>query len=300
MSDKLCNRTNIAFLSKETGELVRARCNAYSCPVCGKKKMWKLFNAVMKAVESWQHLNMWTLTVNHKLITEDDGRSLIQHAWKVFIKEIRRAKSLSEKQRNLPFLRVWERHKDGYFHCHVLTNTYVDYAFLRNLWLNCLRESATKLNVGIPDDVSSIGSINLKSLGKQEGRTAARYITKYVTKQLEDIKRNQKDFGKRRYSTSRNIILFEQKKSDGSWLVVKLYECDFESEHLLVDVLTSHCIIAHEDRVNPPPNTPETVKLTRSDIEKQVEASESIHYSHLREQFSLDLPSETSYNHLCD
>lgn len=209
------------FLNKETGELCRPNCNTYGCPECGKRKVAILRKSIIKVLTNWKEVRMWTFTLSHTLGTIEEHRAIYQKVWRIFFLNLRRNKALSKNQREVQYIRVWERCGDGYFHSHVFVNQYLNFFNILNLWRSAI-VTVTKCD---EETAKKIGGCNIAGKSSLTVEQAANYVTKYVTKQVAD----ETDKNNRRYSKSNEIILFEYKESDGNWIVIRLLSADFES-----------------------------------------------------------------------
>lgn len=252
----MCQRSNIAFVNKETGELVRGHCNAWRCPECGNKKRALVAKAIREEVKHWKRIRFWRFSINHKIGNIKQHRALLQRAWTILCKELRRSKLLGHEQRNFQFVRVFERCKDGFFHFHVLCDVYLHREFVHTVWVHSVRESCRLLGL----DCSSYGDSALcgswvDSKTHFTPEVAAGYITKYISKSFGQETESPKD---KRYTKSREIVFFRRKVSQGHWYCVKLYDADFDLPFPLVAStlpasLAEGCTIAHEKPPERPP-----------------------------------------------
>ena len=76
-------------------------------------------------------------------------------------------RQLRERHPDLAYLRAVERHESGALHAHYGVSKFVDYRELRKLWRH-----------GFVD----VRKIRTKRGGREDARAAARYLSKYVTK----------------------------------------------------------------------------------------------------------------------
>lgn len=250
------------FLNKETGELCRPNCNTYGCPECGKRKVAILRKAIIKVLTQWKEVRMWTFTLNHNVGTIEEHRAIYQKVWRIFFLNLRRNKALSKNQREVQYIRVWERCNDGYFHCHVFVNQYLNFFNILNLWRAAI-VTVTKCD---EETAKTNGGCNIAGKSSLSVEQAANYVTKYVTKQVTD----ETDKNNRRYSKSNEIILFEYKESDGNWIVLRLSVADFECDSFsFPEALNSYSGRTTAQNDHPPPLFHEEPALTeRTEVKK--------------------------------
>lgn len=199
-----CQRSKGLFLFNETTKkIIPLKCKAYACPHCGPIKTIKFRVALEKYLKTFDFIRMFTFTQH----TPDELDPKHQHAniskvWHEFMKNVRRDKSLSKKQRDFQYVKVTEFTERNFVHYHVVISVYMPILKLRYHWNNALYK--------IFGSTGGRGGINIKTMSN--AKNCAQYITKYVSKML------QQDFGKlRRWSKSNKISIFEKFTPNDKW-----------------------------------------------------------------------------------
>lgn len=199
-----CSRTKgIFFFEPATSKIIKASCKAYICDICGPRKVAKFRTALTKYLNSFEFIRLFTFTQHtpDNLGTEKQN-DLFSKAWALFVKEVRRDKSLSKKQRKFQYVRVVEFTNRGYLHAHVCINTFLPILKIRNHWNTAL--------YSVFGEIGGRGGINIKTISNQ--KHVANYLTKYLAKSAKHV------FGNvRRWSKSNNISIFEKFESTGKW-----------------------------------------------------------------------------------
>ena len=204
----MCNRTNNLYLiNTKTGQEIPVNCNTYACPTCGPKKAWKLKKYLQKYLETWKHIRFWTFTLSSELFEDEESHhQALSACWTRFVTYLRRNKSLYKKQREFKYVKVYENHKSGFWHCHVVVDQYLPYSVVQPIWEQiCQEYVCTEKHAG-----------QSWVTGEKSAKTAAFYVSKYVLKSALEIVRIV-----RRYSTSHGIKLFPEKTSSGDWICVR-------------------------------------------------------------------------------
>lgn len=214
-----------------TGDMLVARsgCDQWSCEVCSVKlqRMWRgyLNRRIADLGGSWSfmtltahpaaHANGWTL---HNL----------RDAWKPVYDQIRYAFST---QKPLEYIRMFERHKSGEFHIHVLWRLNLDPFSDMNDWL---KDAATSHGLGY--------KVDWKALPQGiEAQKIAMYITKYMSKDAQGMMDMPK--GLRRIQTSQGIGAMKPEGSEHVWRVKSgIYLPDVLEHNNVVDVSTGELI----------------------------------------------------------
>ncbi len=235
--------TNFYLVNTKTGKEIPLDCRTYSCPDCGPIKVWRLRKYLTKYFETWGHIRFWTFTLQYPPdMSEEKHQKLLALAWHKFITYVRRTKSLSKYQSKFSYVKVYEPHKRGNWHLHVLINRYLSYDVLQPIWESCCMQVLER----------EVHSGQCWVVGKRNPRQSANYVCKYITKTIKTVFRNL-----RRYSTSHGIRLFPSKKSSGDWIIVNLnlglinsvLDQLSEAPPLLVSIV-------HNCTGIPPPKTP--------------------------------------------
>lgn len=201
----------------ETVVMVRLRCKSWQCPHCAKenRKMWgkHLRKVLPRITENWWFV---TLTAHEKLRTADASLANIRNNIDALMKRLNRV------YENVEYVRVYEVHKTGAFHAHLLvsglsarvqkhtSSRRVVYwretlspKGLGNLSIRTwFRRTARSLGMGYMVDVQKIDGL----------QQATGYVVKYLTKDAQNFVSK----GLRRIQTSRRIGS-PRSSGDGTW-----------------------------------------------------------------------------------
>lgn len=161
-------------------------CKSWTCPKCSihnSIRVRKLIGDVA-ILNSLDHF--LTLTLDPALIPhdyKDNSHAYITFLWNKYITYIRR----KFKKITIKYIWVVEYTKKGYAHLHILLNNYLPISVLRSIWV-------------------SIGGGQQMRIEKAKNPIAlARYVAKYLTKELNN-KYSNFYFFQKRYSISSNCI----------------------------------------------------------------------------------------------
>lgn len=135
------------------------------------------------------HKNGWTL-------------ANLRDAWKPVYDAIR---YLRREQKPIEYIRVFEKHKTGEFHIHVLWRLWLPTPFKHLDWLS---DTAAKRGLGWRVDWQQIDT-------GHEASQIARYITKYMSKDAQGMMEMPR--GLRRIQTSQGIGALKKPPSDEKW-----------------------------------------------------------------------------------
>lgn len=174
-----CQHHTIVNANDEEGTLHALKCKMWSCPTCREDNRKKVMHKARKGSPNI----FLTLTCDHRKYSNPDEaardmkrglvllRRHIQRRWKV---------------KNIPFIVVYEQHKSGWPHMHLLLRgPYMHWKQLRAVWTKIL----------------GAWSIDIRFIKHQS--QVLFYVTKYIGKDLHGFK------GCKRYWSSHN------------WLVIK-------------------------------------------------------------------------------
>lgn len=225
-----CTRyPSLKFLNRRTGEMCHFNCNTYRCPECRERKKRRLIYYVRQYFEAKSEVwRLWTFTISSSYFRPNpEGRKLhylvLQDAWHILFKEVRRCVVLSDKQRNVQYFRVNELHRTGFVHIHALFDQYIHFSQMEKLWHYAVTLSLRRHGVAF-DESRKICNANItKSRRKNAEYTAggaAQYILTYVTKYVTDPR--TQNLNMRMYSVSQNARIFPEKISSGEWQVVRI------------------------------------------------------------------------------
>jgi hypothetical protein len=204
-----------------TFRVVPMTCHRWDCPRCGphKKALWR------RIIIAGRPTRWFTLTVPHgDFATPEAARLRMNAAWNKLAQLIRKKCGVFE------YVKVWEKHLDGYPHLHVIyRGKYCHWKWLKACWKNLTGGS----------------NIFIEELGNA-GKVAA-YTAKYLSKDC-----SLSEVGSTRYrviTKSRHWLLEQEEPSDAdprpsySWTRSKLDPC------MVLDKMArrGYLILAYED-----------------------------------------------------
>lgn len=157
--------------------IARTRCKQWDCPHCAElnRAIWKarIIHGVNEVGGDW---SFWSLTAHRKMRGYDKSLLSLRGAWGKLYHRIKR------KFGGFQYARIYEPHKDGSLHIHVISNLVFEdivkgktkggKALSYSRWL---RDTIPKCGGGYQTDAQNI-----------EGHAGyvAGYIVKYMTKEL--------------------------------------------------------------------------------------------------------------------
>jgi len=228
-------------LNKERLMLVRLRCKKWDCPYCAQINAYKWRMAIKARIESVGFDGWALLTVTARGKAHRHGTTLqkIMASGDRFFKRLRRAFG------NFDYVRVYERHKSGNFHMHILARISPDDIADMRVWRSygrtnddgviiketryrgmahiLLKKAAFGVGLGYICDFSPI---ILSGIDDENHaiNTVVYYVTKYLTK---DIQGNFPK-GTRRVQASKNFKFNKVNVNDeGRWeKVLQVYYTD--------------------------------------------------------------------------
>jgi len=204
-----CRRTQGMYLfNKSTKKIKYVNCKAYICEFCGVLKIQKFRNALKMYLSSWKFIRLFTFTQHtpDKLSVSKQNKNFSK-AWQLFVKNVRRDKSLSKKQIDFQYVKIVEFTERGYIHYHVVIDSFLPIKIIRRLWDKALFD--------VFGFVGGRGGINIKVT--QNSNSCVKYLTKYITKMS-----SKKFVNLRRWSKSGKVALFEVFITDKSWIFFRL------------------------------------------------------------------------------
>lgn len=199
--------------------MARLRCKSWQCPYCAKenRKQWgkHLRKVLPKITSNWWFI---TLTAHEHTRTEELSLHNIRSNLDRLMKRVKRVWT------NVEYVRVYEKHKTGAFHAHMLvsglsarvqkftTPSGVSYyrptlhgRAVGNLSVRTwYRRTARSMGMGYMVDIQALEGVS-RAIG---------YVIKYLTKAAQDFYVK----GLRRIQTSRGIGS-PNSRGDGSWQV---------------------------------------------------------------------------------
>ena len=197
------------------GKLIKitpAMCKSYSCPICGRKKVYDLINRLKRV--NLKGYRFFTLTLKNEFSKENTEKNLlrISECFNKLNKQLRK----DAQFKDLQYFRVLEVGKDGMVHIHGIWNKYIETKKLGMMWYK------------ITGDSFKVKPERIKSRSD-----AIRYLFKYLTKNIarDDERHDPSLFGldlintaqlfyengKRRYCASRGFFPSKE-KTDSNYL----------------------------------------------------------------------------------
>ena len=171
----------------------RLNCKCWSCKHCGPKKA-KRYRYLIAQLAEQEHLTRFlTLTLDPKKI-QGSSVSYLRGVFNKFRLYLRRRFGSPIK-----YIAVLEFQKSGIAHLHVLVDRFIPQDWISDSW-------------------SALGGGNIVDIRYVDVHRIARYVSKYLTKELllSAPKRS------RRVTTSRSLHLLPKKDSNGSWELFKV------------------------------------------------------------------------------
>jgi hypothetical protein len=191
----------VDFQGKPAHGYMRIGCKAWGCPVCGPIKARKLQRAIEQQARKHDLTRFLTLTLDPSTIPS--GIDRVGHIRQVFRKF--RVYLKRKHGKSITYIAVLEFHKSGIPHLHVLVNRYISQAWISRTW-----EALGGGRIVHIERIADLGRIGV-------------YLSKYVTKSAI----LSAPWGMRRYTTSRDIELFDKSKPSGwvftNYLIESLY-----------------------------------------------------------------------------
>jgi len=195
--NKFCGQWSVAGQVEDNGKsyrhIARLGCKGWTCRVCGPKKAKRLRQAVIQAATQREMRRFLTLTLDPRLCTADESEKYIKDCWGKFRVYLNRL-----NKESIDFIWFLERQKSGYAHLHILVDRYIPQPWIQKSW-------------------QAVGGGRFVNIKVVDIHRVSAYLSKYLTKEL--ILADYRP-GTRRYSTSRNIRLFERVKK-GLWELIR-------------------------------------------------------------------------------
>jgi hypothetical protein len=171
----------------------RLNCKCWSCKHCGPKKAKRYRYLIAELAEKEQLTRFVTLTLDPKKITGNSVRHLrcVFNKFRLYLGR--------RYGGPIKYIAVLEFQQNGIAHLHVLVDRFIPQAWIAETW-------------------SALGGGNIVDIRYVDVHRVARYVSKYLTKELllSAPKRS------RRVTTSRSLHLLPKKDSDGSWELFKV------------------------------------------------------------------------------
>ena len=177
-------------------KIVPARCKSYSCPVCGKKKVYDLIDR-LKGLQL-KGYRFFTLTMKSHGNLDDTETNLkrIIDCFNKLNKQLRKDKKFA----NLQYFRVVEiGKKSGMVHIHGIWNKYIPIARLSKLWLSITKDSYR---------------VDLQRINNK--KDVINYLYKYLTKDIANYNDDNPAFWNMDNKNSAAIFYENRKRRYGS------------------------------------------------------------------------------------
>lgn len=195
-----CSAVGVPFLmrsdyQKRSVTFARARCGSWSCPECAMNNTRKWIARTIDGINKLEakEWHFATVTANGSW----RGYASLVNLRKNWHKLRKRMARMAKKQGEaLFYVRVWEHHKDGSYHLHIITNVAIT-----TRWL---KDNAHSCGLGYQAKIDK--SVNAGQ--------AAGYMAKYMLKQSENLNLYKFPKGARRIEASRNWVAWKKRNKD--------------------------------------------------------------------------------------
>lgn len=193
-----CSAEGVPFFYRsdvetQVAEFAKGTCKMWACEPCGARNAKRWIARIIKGCNT--HANDWyfcTMTADENWRGADNSLRNLRRNWAKLRKRLARLAKKSD--RGFYYVRVWEAHKDGSFHMHLITNFPVTTKWLKDNAKTC----------GLGHQARSEKTAN-------PGQVAG-YISKYMVKSLPNASHYPK--GARRIEVSTNWLKWNEKESE--------------------------------------------------------------------------------------
>lgn len=235
-----CYMKRIVIYNEQKNKYFQPHCKTYTCPEHGWKKKKDLEKGIEKWLSQFGVIRFLTFTVKFNKNDDLDLHNFkVQKAWHRFITELRRNKIFTERERNLQYVKVYEYHKSGALHLHVLSSEYVHWIKLQAVW-----QSALSLFF---DGKGKLGNVNAK--GIKSAKAGAKYVAKYVVKMAEMRKKRI-----RSWSKSGKVSIFPKKEKQKGWMIIRKDTIEYSLVRLGIPILELSSVnVTNSNRKKAPP-----------------------------------------------
>ena len=157
----LCTGSSVVNHNRHEGEISPMRCKRWSCPTCKEYNRKR----VMHAAKRGRPNAMLTLTVSSTQYPDaDEAARRLKTGWIALRRRIER----NEGQEKTPFIVVFEKHKSGHPHMHLLIRSkFISWDKLRTWW----------------EEITGSTHVHIRKIRKPS--QALFYVCKYIGKDLE-------------------------------------------------------------------------------------------------------------------
>jgi hypothetical protein len=202
---KLCASGQVLENDKKVKGYVRIKCKSWSCPVCGRKKAYRLSRGIIDWAVEHDLTRFLTVTLDpHKIPKDIAPEKFMRNTWSKF------RVSMSRKLgKGIEYISVMEYHKSGLPHLHILINKFIPQKWISGAW--------SRLGGGKIAHIKKIR--NISEIGV--------YLSKYLTKSMLTAPHKS-----RRYTTSRGIKINKKYIHTGQ---LELFDVDKKSGWDLMD-----------------------------------------------------------------
>jgi hypothetical protein len=170
-------------------------CKRWDCPVCGPKRANKLKKAITNKAIDLNLRRFVTLTLDPNNCSAENSIEHIRNCWNKLRTYLKRY-----CKKSISFIAVLELQKSGYAHLHILVSEYINQKWLSEAW-------------------ESLGGGKIVDIRWVDIHRVSHYLSKYLTKELLFSTISSKS---RRYTTSRDIRLFNKQVSKYKWRLIKM------------------------------------------------------------------------------
>lgn len=254
MTYKYCPNYRVSLSSEKNNDYLvyKPRCKQWSCPYCAivNRKIWRA--RIMSEVETTPAVKIWyfwTLTLlgkDHKGLKH--SINMWRKNWQKLIKRIKRDCG------KLRYCRVFEMHKDGTLHIHMLCDkSYDDCVIIPKTKKQKerrespkLRKHLNKLKLGYIHDIKIIDTEDQQNNGI--ARNISAYIVKYMTKDSMTYARSvllDMNSRLRVIQTSKGWYQEDKKDPDRVWKIEPIFKTTYmalPAHNTVTDVTTDRNI----------------------------------------------------------
>jgi len=198
-----CTKNNRPYLvgvneNAKQSLLTRPNCKMWNCEKCAaiNARLWiaRVINGVNRLGGEWSFL---TLT-SHRKMRKLASVKCLRDGWKKFYNRV--LAQFDKAATSIYYCKIWEQHKDGGFHLHILINV--------NLGTRWAKDNASQCGLG-----SQAKWKEISNAGKVAG-----YMAKYSLKNAWLAQNNiQWPKGLRRIETSHKWPILQKKEQDSAW-----------------------------------------------------------------------------------
>lgn len=118
-----CPKANTPYLigvnpDEQKAILSKAACKCWDCETCGHRNANTWIARILNGINTLRFPLAFLTLTSHRRWRKERSLACLRQGWKKLYNRI--IAKLGKKNENLYFCRVWEQHKDGSFHLHVL------------------------------------------------------------------------------------------------------------------------------------------------------------------------------------